>query len=123
MLGILRVRLIIAWDRFRAKCQRFKRGYSYGDVWDLYLWFIWTVEPMLRHLAAYGIGYPNEYTEDEWHDKLIEMADLLHNMDEDNLEQGDIPDGEWYKKEYEILEENKDKFFELFSKEFFNLWD
>lgn len=43
-------------DCLRARLQRFKRGYSYGDVWDMDCWFKRTVKPMLIHLRDNGIG-------------------------------------------------------------------
>ena len=125
------------WD-FRARCQRFKRGYSYGDVWDMDLWFKKTVKPMLIHLRDHGIGIPNDlYVEEEdnrvrWEEVLTEMINCLDMMDEHNVKEhlgfGDF--GAWtrmtsedYSNIYNTMEENKNRFFELFSKHFYSLWD
>lgn len=47
-------KLIYDFDSLRARCQRFKRGYSYGDIWDMDCWFMRTVKPMLIHLRDNG---------------------------------------------------------------------
>lgn len=123
---------------FRVKCQRYKRGYSYSDVWNMFDWFVSTVKPMLIHLRDYGIGIPGElYVEGEntrvnWERTLTEMINCLDLMDEekvyDHLGFGDYDS--WkrmtvddYKNIDKIMEENKNRFFELFSKYFFSLWD
>lgn len=123
------------WD-FRRRCQRFKRGYAYGDVWDMDFWFITTVKPMLIHLRDHGIGVPNELYVDEdgnerakWEEVLTEMIHCLDMMDEYSVRRGlDL----WYGKslttaDYQrisnTMEGNKNRFFELFNKYFYNLWD
>lgn len=42
----------------RTRCQRFRRGYAWSDVWDMDVWFMNTVKPMLIHLRDHGIGMP-----------------------------------------------------------------
>lgn len=122
------------WYDFRARCQRFKRGWSYGDVWDMDVWFIRTVKPMLIHLRDHGIGIPNElYVDGEnervnWENTLTEMINCLELMDEDAARKRlNILDSDYsfesYKKINDLMEENKDRFFELFSKYYFSLWD
>ena len=119
---------------FRARYQRFKRGWAYGDVWDMDIWFIRTVKPMLAHLRDHGIGIPGEFCIGEdanriyWENTLTEMISCLELMDEDNAEKylgmsDDDYSVESYKKINDLVEENKDRFFELFSKYFFALWD
>lgn len=120
------------------RCQRFKRGYSYSDVWNMYDWFMRTVKPMLIHLRDYGFGVPNElYIEGDngrinWENILNEMINCLEMMDEDNayafLGFCELDDYKRMTKEdrenvYRIMEENKNRFFELFSKYFYSLWD
>lgn len=123
----------IYWD-LRARCQRFMRGYSYGDVWNMDDWFIRTLKPMLTHLRDYGCGVPLdfEFHEDQWNNTLSEMIDCLKMMDEDNVEKSmgfvtfeDVCNmkREDFLKRDEIMEKNKNRFFELFSKYFYNLWD
>lgn len=123
------------WYDFRCRCQRFKRGYAYSDVWDIDFWFIKTMKPMLIHLRDYGIGIPTElYVDGEnerikWEEVLTEMINCLDMMGEDNVRRNL---GLWYGKsltreDYQLIadtmEENKNRFFELFSKYFYNLWD
>ena len=126
---------VYSWDRFRARCQRFKRGYSYGDIWDMDYWFMRTAKPMLIHLRDYGIGIPNDLyldgAENErvaWEAVLTEMVECLTLMDEDEAQKylgisDDDYTSESYKKVYNLMKEKKDRFFELFSKHFYSLWD
>lgn len=128
-------KLIYDVDSIRARIQRFKRGYSYGDVWDMDFWFMRTVKPMLIHLRDHGIGIPNElYLQDAdneriiWENTLTEMISCLELMDEDNAEKYlGIADNDWsvesYNKVTNLMEESKNRFFELFSKYFYCLWD
>ena len=122
------------WYDFRCRCQRFKRGYAYSDVWDMDVWFMRTVKPMLIHLKDHGIGIPNElYTDGEnervnWENTLTEMITYLELMDEDAArEHLDISDSDYSfesnQKVRDLMEENKDRFFELFRKYYFDLWD
>ena len=129
-------KLIYDFDSLRARIQRFKRGYSYGDVWDMDFWFMRTVKPMLIHLRDHGIGIPNElYLQDAdneriaWENTLTEMISCLELMNEDNAEKylGIENKERWsledYNKRWALMEENKNRFFELFSKHFYSLWD
>jgi hypothetical protein len=128
-------KLIYDVDSLRARIQRFKRGYSYGDVWDMDFWFMRTVKPMLIHLRDHGIGIPNELylqgADNErilWENTLTEMISCLDLMDERNAQKHlGISDSdhsaESYKKVWRCMEENKSRFFELFSKYFYNFWD
>lgn len=139
----LKFKIEMAWDRFRARCQRFIRGYSYGDVWDMDHWFINTAKPILIHLRDYGIGIPGtlvvegENERAEWEAILTEMIDCLTLMEEDNVyehlfgknwfDEIDYSDNSRVLKEWqevnEVMEQNKNRFFELFSKYFYHLWD
>ena len=122
------------WD-FRARCQRFKRGYSYGDIWDMDCWFKRTVKPMLIHLRDHGIGIPGalylEGAENEraaWEDILTEMIECLTLMNEDEAEKYlGIADNdcsvESYKRVNDFMDQKKARFFELFCEHFYSLWD
>lgn len=122
-------------DNFRRRCQRFKRGYAYSDVWDIDFWFMRTIKPMLIHLRDHGIGVPwdlyNHDDENEridWENILTEMVECLDLMDEDNAQKylgiaDDDHSVESYKKVNDFMYEKKDRFFELFSKHFYSLWD
>lgn len=118
---------------FRSRCQRFKRGYSYGDVWNMDDWFMRTVKPMLIHLKNNGISRPMEFKDrSEWEAVLEEMIDCLNFMDEDYVfkflgfsvvdNYRNITEEDWNRL-YTIMAENKNRFFELFSEHFFDLWD
>ena len=131
----LKNKLIYDVDSLRARIQRFKRGYSYGDVWDMDYWFMRTAKPMLIHLRDHGIGIPNElYLQDAdnerivWENTLTEMISCLELMDEENVEKYlGIADNDYsvesYDKVTNLMEENKNRFFELFSKYFYCLLD
>lgn len=122
-------------DCLRARLQRFKRGYSYGDVWDMDCWFKRTARHMLIHLRDHGIGIPFDlYLEGEdneraaWEAVLTEMIDCLTLMDEDEAQKHlGIADDDWtvesYKKVTDLMDEKKNRFFELFGKHFYSLWD
>jgi hypothetical protein len=127
--------LVYDFDSLRARCQRFIRGYSYGDVWDMDCWFKRTVKPMLIHLRDHGIGIPfdlyQEGAENEraaWEAVLTEMVECIDLMDEDEAQKylgiaDDDYSAESYKKVNDFMDEKKDRFFELFGKYFFSLWD
>ena len=131
----IRNKIVFGWDNFRARWQRFKRGYSYGDVWDMDCWFISMAKPMLTHLKNYGMSMPSElYQEDAenereaWEAVLDEMIECLELMDEDNAQKHlGIADDDYsyksYQKVNDFMDEKKDRFFELFSKHFYSLWD
>ena len=126
---------VYGWDNFHRRCQRFKRGYAYSDVWDIDFWFMRTIKPMLIHLRDHGIGIPwdlyNHDDENEridWENILTEMVECLDLMDEDNAQKylgiaDDDYSVESYKKVNDFMYEKKDRFFELFSKHFYSLWD
>lgn len=126
---------VYGWDKFRRRCQRFKRGYAYSDVWDMDYWFMRTVKPMLTHLRDHGIGVPGalylDGAENEraaWEAILTEMIECLDLMDEDNAQQhlgiaDDDYSAESYQRVWHLMEEKKNRFFELFSEHFYSLWD
>lgn len=130
----IRVELMYTFDNLRARCQRFLRGYSYGDARDIDVWFMNTVKPMLIFLRDTGWGVPNDlYVEGEnerinWENILTEMIECLTLMNEDEaIKYLGISDKyystESYKKLNDFIEEKKNRFFELFSKHFYSLWD
>lgn len=124
MIWIIRNRIrTLYWD-FRKRLQRFKRGYAWEDVWNFFDWFIETGEPMLRHMRENSHSHPMQYTEEEWYARLKEMADCLHYMDECNVID-ELLDGDYmrWKECGEIMQKNHDRFFELFSADFYDLWD
>ena len=133
----LKVKLEMAWWNFKERCQRFLRGYSYSDVWSIDYWFMETVKPMLIHLRDHGCGVPGtlwneeENSRDAWEAVLTEMIECLDMMNEDNVYRhlfgeswfGAIRTFEEWKQVQEVQHANKNRFFELFSEHFYNLWD
>ena len=130
----IRIELMYTFDNLRARCQRFMRGYSYGDARDIDVWFMNTVKPMLIFLRDTGCGIPNDlYVDGEneraiWEEVLTEMIECLTLMHEDEaIKYLGISDKHYsteaYNKLNDFIEEKKNRFFELFSKHFFSLWD
>lgn len=124
-----------AWYSFKRRYQRFKRGYSYSDVWSLNYWFMTTVKPMLIHLRDHGVGVPLDLYLDgadnerkAWEDILTEMIECLDNMNEEQIyDKYDLWGRHKTKEDYELIndlmDKSKDRFFKLFSKHFYSLWD
>ena len=118
--------------KLRTRIQRFMRGYSDADVWNMDTWFMEMIEPMLSQLRK-GYSYPCEFnSSDEWHNVLTEMTNCIHLMNEDNVQEnlgfygyeGMLKmTSEDHHKVNDIMLKNKDRFFELFSKHFYDLWD
>lgn len=131
-------RILFHWDSFRAKCQRFRRGWAVRDTWDINFWFRETMQPMLTYYLEHIHSYPIciediNLSDDEnlklWKDAISKMIELLDKMD---------PDFDWDEFEHredrsnivgqlqthrEEVKKAKDEFFQLFSKYFYNLWD
>lgn len=112
----------------QGRCQRFRRGYARSDVWNLDHWFIATLKPMLDDLLEHHHGYPSEITDQEWEAILREMIHCLTLMDEDAAQAYlGITDEGWSPEKHlcisAAMEENKHRFFELFEKWFYALWD
>lgn len=120
----------------RKRYQRFKRGWAYSDVWDIDAWFMDIIKPMLIHLRDHGVGIPlslyEEGVENEraaWEAILNEMIECLDYMEEDAVlkKLGLYECTSWKKEDYEavtnMMENNKNRFFELFGEYFYSLWD
>ena len=107
------------------------KGYDEYATWETFDWFIHTMKSILTDYKKSHCGYPitdlslsDEENEKNWEDIIDTMLSLLDDMDEEN---------EKYQYEgYDMKREEcnhiaqvraKDKFFELFSKYFYNLWD
>lgn len=75
-----------AWRNVRDAWRRSVYGWTYGDVWDWYEWFLHTTPEMLRYMADHGSAYPGHEpftTPEKWHDWLHEIADLLESGTEE----------------------------------------
>lgn len=124
------VRIEDMWNNLRDCCQRFKKGYSNRDVWEMRDWFVRTAKPMLRELSVKAYNYPEEVGEDQWRELLLEMADLLEVMDiwDDGAARKAAGLAENDKSEEACRriraekENAKNRFFFLFNKFFYDLW-
>ena len=120
-------------NNLHSRCQRFVRGWADEDVWDMDVWFVKTVEPMLKQLRDRGYTPPEEIYDEAVDvikplDEIItEMARCVHLMNKENAKMAlAIKDGQISARELELLnnlmEKNKKRFFELFSEYFWELW-
>ena len=107
--------------------QRMFRGFDNADAYEFFSNFVDRNYKLLEHFKKHNWGYPANLTEEEWDNILDEMIHHLYMMDEwnviESLKKG-MPEDYTvdYKSVYEIMDRNKDEFFKLFSKYFYNLW-
>ena len=124
------VRIEEKWKNLRYRSQRFKKGYSDRDVWEMRDWFIQTAKPMLRELSAKAYNYPEEAGEERWREILLEMADLLEVMDiwDDAAarKQAGVEVDDKSETAVQLISTEKEKaknhFFFLFNKWFYDMW-
>ena len=87
----------------RACWRRITRGWCYGDVWNMYDWFLDVIPDMLDHLADHGSGYPgvDEFpTPESWENHLHTIASMLRSgRDEARDPQNEYADA-YYKMIY-----------------------
>ena len=114
----------------RYRCQRFKKGYSDRDVWEMRDWFIQSAKPILREMSAKACNYPEEIGEEQWREILLEMEDLLDIMDiwDDTAarKQAGVENDDKSQTAVQLIsaekEKAKNRFFFLFNKWFYDLW-
>lgn len=113
----------IFFERLKWAYQRATRGYADIDVWSIRDWFLFNIKPMLKQFKTGLHSRPGGVSWKEYHEKLDEMLSCLDMMEEDSaveLLRGNImPD----KEKFELMVKNKNRFFELFSELFYDLWD
>lgn len=104
-------------------------GYSPMAKWETFEWFIDVMDEILgnyRHNRYGNKPYPN-IPEEEWekvNDQVYdEMLGLLYTMRDKEQSIIDIDGEEATAKAIKERNEAKDKFFELFAKNFYDLWD
>ena len=111
--------------------ERVKDGYDYMDVVSLDYSFLLRYEKILKDFRKHNNGYPGTMSDiEEWDKILDEMIYHLHYMNENNVEdelQTYVKDKENSyiivgRTVFNIMEEHRKEFFELFSKYFYNLW-
>lgn len=117
---------------FKLMHHLIKNGYDECATWETANWFVDVMKNILTVYRESHQGYPvasfyNEKKqaeiEREYDADLDMMISLLDDMDECNPKY----DSKKYSKDYKLQNEEmnaaKDKFFELFSKHFYSLWD
>ena len=125
-----------AFYNLKYRVQRFIRGYSDLEVFDLSGRFIEIMTPILTELRKTHHGYPCGLTNEEWEQKLDEMIRHLKYMNDsaethvaiakelgfENCEIGRMSLDEIHRI-YEYIQNESDEFFRLFARHFFDLWD
>lgn len=112
----------------RSRCQRFRHRYALTDIWNMNQWFIDTVRSMLEYFLEHHLGYPCGVTDEEYDNELMEMIECLRLMDEENakeycgFEEDDIST-EAIQDYWDVMDKSKKRFFYLFEKNFWSLWD
>lgn len=114
--------------KIRYGFERMFKGYDSVDTFDTFSKFIDRYQKILTEYKKTHWGYPGTMTEEEWENIIDEMLFHLYYMDEENIDK-ELDDGvpeSWIPTldtTNKIRESHKDKFFELFSKYFYSLWD
>lgn len=109
-----------------------KHGYSPVAQWETFEWFIAVMRKILINYRDNRTGtpavIPDYHTDDLisenknieiYNNILNEMIELLNKMDECNLTYNGIS----LEEMHSAMDTAKNKFFELFSKYFYTLWD
>jgi hypothetical protein len=115
------------WE-IRYGFDRMRKGYDSADVFELFANFTKRYYKILIEYKKTHCGHPADMSEQEWKDTLNEMIYHLYLMDEHNIHK-EFRIGIFQDKPQDCntinktMEKHKDKFFELFSKHFYDLWD
>ena len=109
-----------------------KHGYSPVAQWETFGWFITVMREILVNYRDNRNGTPvviPDYNIDDlisenknieiYNNILNEMVKLLDQMDENNSAYNDVS----LEKMHSAMDSAKNKFFEIFSKYFYTLWD
>lgn len=103
-----------------------KHGYTPAAQWDTFSWFIAVMREVLRYYRYERVGtsvvipYADINENSEAYNKILdEMILLLEEMDDCNPKYFNMDS----RKAQEQCTAAKDRFFELFSKYFYSLWD
>ena len=109
-----------------------KHGYSPVAQWETFGWFITVMREILINYRDNRMGTPvviPDYNIDDlisenknieiYNNILNEMIKLLDKMDECNSTYNDVS----LEEMHSAMDSAKNKFFELFSKYFYTLWD
>lgn len=113
-------------------CFFLKMGYSYDAIYEHFNWFLDMERSILKRYLATHCGYPGREcaaTNEEWESVVNRMIELLDGMDEEKYENDHEWDGKkdtalpYERDKIKCLENNKNEFFELYSKWFYDMWD
>ena len=109
-----------------------KHGYSPVAQWETFGWFITVIREILVNYRDNRMGTPvviPDYNIDDlirenknieiYNNILNEMITLLDQMDENNSAYNDVS----LEEMHSAMDTAKNKFFDLFSKYFYTLWD
>lgn len=109
-----------------------KHGYSPVAQWETFCWFIAVMREILINYRDNRTGtpvvIPDYHTDDlisenknieAYNNILNEMIELLDKMDECNSTYNDVS----LEEMHSAMDTAKNRFFELFSKYFYTLWD
>ena len=114
----------LADSRYRR--QRAKRGFSDYDVYDMQMWFVNTMRPMLAKILNNLHSYPDEVTFEEWQailTEMIECLDIMNYRDDRCVidHDGSLADAEWLREVEQKRDEARERFFELYGKWFWHI--
>lgn len=115
------------WRGIKFGFQRMFRGYDDSDGWAFKWNFVDKNYKILNHFFKTHKSYPWNMKEEEWDNTLQEMCKHLYMMDEHNVTEvlkTKMPEG-WEpatNSVYEIMERNKNEFFDLMKEHFYDLW-
>lgn len=116
------------WRDLKWRIQRFKRGYSDSDTWNIDYWFCNVMPKMLKQLRKNTMSFPASITSVEWDGILHKMENGFiagrtlkdaSYLDHFNLDK----DQDKIKSHQEMLIRKFDEGMELFNKYFHDLWD
>lgn len=110
-----------------------KHGYTPAAQWETFSWFITVMREVLTNYRNNRFGtaivIPNYDVDDllvsenknveVYNSILDEMIELLDKMDENNSAYNNVS----FEEMHSAMDAAKDRFFELFSKYFYTLWD
>lgn len=109
-----------------------KHGYSPVAQWETFGWFIAVMQEVLTNYRNNRMGTPvvipgydiddlvSENKNVEVYNSILnEMIELLDKMDESNSAYNNVS----LEEIYPMMDTAKNRFFELFSKYFYTLWD
>lgn len=111
-----------ALRHLKWRCQRFARGYSDLDCWDIDYWFTKSILKILKQFKSNLHGHPIGMTEEEWDAVLQEMIDCFELVDRSD-DGTYIDDPEERKQFNESVIAAKDRGLDLFKEHYFDLWD